>query len=80
MNQNRLKWACRRGMLELDLVLMDFLHKCYSSLTSHQQKSFAQLLECTDAELADWLLSKKNSPDNLHEIIKMIQSHANRII
>ncbi|BCI75286.1 FAD assembly factor SdhE [Vibrio cholerae] len=29
----RIKWACRRGMLELDVVIMPFFEECFDSLT-----------------------------------------------
>ena len=47
----RLRWNCRRGMLELDLVLARFLEENYARLTARQRKEFEQLLELPDQEL-----------------------------
>lgn len=47
----RLRWHCRRGMLELDLVLARFLEENYARLTARQRKEFEQLLELPDQEL-----------------------------
>ena len=68
--QHRLEWACRRGMLELDLILKNFLE---NSLDNKNYQKFEQLLNCTDAELADWLLTGKTPPAD-------IRKHAHRLI
>ena len=47
----RLRWRCRRGMLELDLVLARFLGENYTQLTTQQQQEFEALLELEDHEL-----------------------------
>ena len=47
MNQKaRLKWQCRRGMRELDLLLEEFLEHRYQSLSQPDRDAFARLLEC----------------------------------
>lgn len=48
---NRLRWHCRRGMLELDLVLERFLEENYAGLTVQQRQEFETLLELEDHEL-----------------------------
>ena len=45
MNKNRLVWASRRGMLELDLILAPFVENVYDSLTEDDQLRFEVLLE-----------------------------------
>lgn len=47
----RLRWRCRRGMLELDLVLERFLGENYAQLTARQRQEFETLLELEDHEL-----------------------------
>ncbi len=53
----RLRWACRRGMLELDLFLVPFFEAHYANLNSTEQKTFAYLLSATDPELLSWLMN-----------------------
>lgn len=53
--QKRLYWACRRGMLELDLMLIPFLKKEYPHLSPGEQQLFDELLHHTDPELYVWL-------------------------
>lgn len=48
---SHLKWACRRGMLELDTMLQPFLEHDYQQLTSLQKTDFKRLLDCSDLML-----------------------------
>jgi antitoxin CptB len=57
-SSGRLYWSCRRGMLELDLILIPFYQHCYASLACQQQQQFEQLLACTDVELYAWLTGR----------------------
>ena len=54
----RLKWQCRRGMLELDHMLMSYLDKCFLTATEHEVQVFEQLLSCPDQLLLEYLLGK----------------------
>ncbi len=52
----RLKWACRRGMLELDVILMPFFDACYDGLSNQELSVFSQLLQCDDPDLFSWFM------------------------
>lgn len=54
---SRIRWGCRRGMLELDLILLPFFDKHYGQLSIPDQQIFAALLECPDPELYDYLIT-----------------------
>lgn len=60
MNTNEnlaaLRWACRRGMLELDLLFNQFLDKEYLQLSPEEQDLFKEFLKCTDPELFAWII------------------------
>jgi antitoxin CptB len=56
---SRLRWRCRRGMLELDLLLQGFVDGHYALLDEGEQGLFIQLLELTDQELFDYLIASK---------------------
>jgi antitoxin CptB len=58
MDINRLKWATRRGMLELDLVLLPFLENCFETLSDDDQARFEKLLACQDPDIFDWFMGK----------------------
>ena len=57
---NRLRWKCRRGMLELDLVLQQFLERDYVALDRAAQQAFDALLESGDEEL--WAIVNGEAP------------------
>ena len=59
----RLRWQCRRGMLELDLMLQPFVENNYVNLSSDEQAVFRKLLKYPDQELQEILLGFKE-PDN----------------
>ncbi|MAA53909.1 MAG: response regulator receiver protein [Porticoccaceae bacterium] len=63
MNRNRLLWACRRGMLELDLLLGPFVESHYEHLSDTDKLAFEVLLEQEDQVLYQWLLSRQMPPD-----------------
>jgi antitoxin CptB len=58
----RVRWQCRRGLLELDLVLARFLERHYSSLARAEQESFKGLLEYPDNDLWD-LIAGRREPE-----------------
>lgn len=48
---NRIRWHCRRGMLELDMVLARFLDTHATQLSAPQWQEFERLLDLADQEL-----------------------------
>ena len=74
MNKNRLLWASRRGMLELDLILTPFVENVYDTLRKDDQLRFEVLLECEDQTLFMWFMQRENPSDpNMERIIKIIR-------
>jgi antitoxin CptB len=57
---NRLRWLCRRGMLELDAWLMRFLDVRYGDLPADQQAVFVKLLDQDDMVLFDWITRERD--------------------
>lgn len=51
----RLRWRCRRGMLELDLVLQDFLDRQYAMLSANERAAFQRLLSLPDTALISYV-------------------------
>lgn len=66
----RLSWHCRRGMLELDLILQGFLERGLDKLSDHEVKQFDSLLSNTDPELFAWLMGHEEPQDK--EISKIV--------
>jgi len=59
----RLRWRCRRGLLENDLVLERFLELYGSRLSEHEVEAFGKLLAYGDKELWD-LVSRHSEPSD----------------
>ncbi len=56
LEHSRLRWRCRRGMRELDLMLSAWLETCFEQASAQQRAEFEQLLELPDPELERYLL------------------------
>lgn len=71
----RLAWHCRRGMLELDLILQRFLEQGLDKLSAEELNAFDSLLSCTDPELFAWLMGQLDPEDNeLKAIVTTIRN------
>ncbi len=57
MKTSQLYWQCRRGSLELDLLLKNYLENDYLHATKQKQQQFAELLKLEDEDLLPALLS-----------------------
>lgn len=69
----RLRWRCRRGLLELDLVLERFLQERYPQLSPAEQKCFEALLELPDSTLFACLQGQETPAKELEEIVRKIR-------
>ncbi len=63
ITSKRVLWHCRRGMKELDLMLLPFCENCYETLSPKLQEDFQRLLDYSDPELFQWFL-KAQEPDD----------------
>ncbi|WP_199609582.1 FAD assembly factor SdhE [Flocculibacter collagenilyticus] len=66
-NKSRLKWACRRGMLELDVLFMPFVDEAYDDLSEQDKVKFQNLLECDDPDLFAWFMGHGKSDNAEHQ-------------
>jgi len=77
VNKARLKWACRRGMLELDVLFIPFVDEAYDDLTDEKQRVFERLLTCQDPELFAWFMGHETCEDA--ELNAMVQHILQRV-
>ena len=56
---SRLKWQCRRGMRELDELLVRYLEDCYASDSEADKAAFRAVLELADPDLNAYLLQRQ---------------------
>ncbi|MDB2356295.1 MULTISPECIES: succinate dehydrogenase assembly factor 2 [unclassified Pseudoalteromonas] len=73
----RIRWACRRGMLELDVLFMPFVEEAFDSLSAKQQAVFQRLLEADDPDLFAWFMGHQPCKDA--ELNEMVQLILNRV-
>lgn len=69
LSQKRLLWACRRGMLELDLLLLPFVEQIYPNLAEADQDRFERLLTEPDPQILAWLMGKEEPEHHDYQII-----------
>ena len=67
---HRTYWHSRRGMLELDLILLPFVKMHYPNLGPADRASYQRLLREEDQSLFLWLLGRETAPDA--ELARMI--------
>lgn len=60
----QLRWQCRRGMLELDLLLNLFLEKDFDLLTEIEQQHFEKILTFSDQNLYRFILNPSSYEPN----------------
>ncbi len=72
-NKPRLRWACRRGMLELDVLFMPFVEQAYDDLSIENKAIFERLLACQDPELFAWFMGHEACEDkDLNAMVQFI--------
>lgn len=70
---NRLYWHSRRGMLELDVLLVPFVREVYATLNAEDQARYRKLLECEDQDMFGWFMQRNESDDpDLQYMVRMI--------
>lgn len=69
----RLVWQCRRGMLELDILLEPFAKEVFPLLELEDQQRFVKLLDCEDQDLFVWFMEREQPQDpELQRIVRII--------
>lgn len=66
----RLRWKCRRGMLELDILFGNFLDHAYPQLDATERRCFDRLLDCPDAVLLAWLMGRIRPMDK--DVLRLV--------
>ena len=73
-NKDQIKWRCRRGVLELDVILTRFLEQKYDALDEKDLKAFYALLELPDPLLQQWLIYGETPDKAFSKIVTLILS------
>lgn len=74
-NKLRIEWDCRRGMLELDKIIMPFYKAHFDQLTDDKKDIFIRLLAATDLQLFSWFFNASQSEDaEVQAMVEYIQN------
>lgn len=74
-DKRRLRWACRRGMLELDVLFLPFVEEAYDELSEAQKEVFRRLITCDDPDLFAWFMGHQTCEDEeLDAMVKLMLS------
>jgi antitoxin CptB len=73
-DMSRLRWRCRRGTKELDIVMNRYFQERYETATVEEQASFNALLDIEDPIIFDWLMDKTQAEDeNLKVLVEILK-------
>jgi antitoxin CptB len=71
-DMGRLRWRCRRGMKELDVLLTRYMDERFCSAPQEEQAAFRRLLEAQDPLIYAYCLGHERPPQDLSALIKRI--------
>ena len=70
-----IRWKCRRGMLELDVLLERFVSRRYAGLSEAQRHDFLALLAAEDDLLWDWMTGRATPAEKgIAELVEQIRN------
>lgn len=73
----RLTWHSRRGMLELDVLLLPFTENEYSKLNDADKTQYKRMIDCEDQDLFNWFMEKSVCEDaEIQRIIMVVLDYA----
>ena len=58
VNLSRLRWRCRRGMRELDVMLTRYLDRVWATASPSERAAFVELVEMQDPDLFGYLVGR----------------------
>lgn len=70
-----MRWASRRGLLELDLFLEQFVANAYPALSDDMKVLYKELMGEADQDLFEWLMGRSQPSDALKPIVDVIREH-----
>jgi len=72
----RLRWRCRRGMKELDMLLERYLDQRFAIAPADEQTLFLQLLDCEDPDLWSWVIGSTQPPTKFNDVLQRLLGNA----
>ena len=76
LDKQKIFWHSRRGMLELDLLLVPFAQEVFETQAPEQQQLYEELLQEEDQVLWNWFLDRAEPPQTKFKpLIAQILAH-----
>jgi antitoxin CptB len=72
---DRVRWRCRRGLLELDIILARFLDTGFADLDADGRRIFTELLGLADNDLWDLISRRQSAPEAAQERVLELLRH-----
>ncbi len=70
----RARWRCRRGLLELDIILQRFMERYYVQLDEQELEQFERLLALPDNDLWDLITARQvNTHHGVQPVLELLQ-------
>lgn len=73
---SRIRFLCRRGMKELDVLLQGYLERHYANASPEEQWTFLRLLEREDPDIWAWVVGQTAPPPPFAHVIAELQRNA----
>lgn len=74
----KLRWRCRRGMKELDLLTLGYLERYYPTASAEEQQAFAELLEIQDPLLMSYMVGRQTPEEPATaQVVKVMRTLLN---
>jgi antitoxin CptB len=75
----KLRWRCRRGMKELDILLTRYIEERFCSASNLERDAFKELLDTQDAVLYAYCLGAQPPPPRFAALIERITANSHRL-
>lgn len=71
----RIRWRCRRGLLELDILLLRFVERHYGTLSAQERLTFDEILDMPDNPLWDIISGRQEAASEpMRAVLEKIKS------
>jgi len=74
MRISEVRWKCRKGIREVDILFSKYMEEVYRDLTSEQQKIFIEFIQQDTYEILDILVNNKSFDTKFTNIVDALKS------
>jgi antitoxin CptB len=74
MRISKVRWQCRKGIREIDILLSKYMEEIYQDLTDEQQKIFIEFIRQDTYEILDILVNDKSFDTKFTNLVDALKS------